>query len=43
MALNKILEKIAFNEKASLAIPALENLGLGVLAVPRIVTGKRQR
>ena len=38
MSLNKILEKIAFNKKASLAIPALENLGLGVLAVPSAKT-----
>jgi len=39
MALDKILEKIAFNKKtSSLAVPALENLGLGVLAVPSAKT-----
>lgn len=39
MSLDKILEKIAFNKKASsLAVPALENLGLGVLAVPSAKT-----
>lgn len=39
MSLNKILEKIAFDKKmSSLAVPALENLGLGVLAVPSAKT-----